>query len=100
MADTTEPKPVAWIYERPHNLGQSVHLNKPDDEYIVSGSFVYPLYSAETVQQLQQRCERLLDVCQTLIAWIDAVPKDMQLPAMPGFDRDEVDAIMAEEVKV
>lgn len=28
------------------------------------------------------------------LAWIDAVPSDTQLPTMPGFDRDAVDAIL------
>lgn len=27
--------------------------------------------------------------------WIDAVPSDLQLPAMPGFDRDYVDSVIA-----
>lgn len=53
----------------------------------------------EQVQQLQQRNKRLTDVCVALLAWIDAVPKEVQLPAMPGFDRDEVDAIIAEAEK-
>lgn len=29
------------------------------------------------------------------LEWIDAVPSDTPLPAMPGFDRDEVDATLA-----
>ena len=29
------------------------------------------------------------------LEWIDAVPKDLPLPAMPGFDRDDVDALLA-----
>lgn len=28
------------------------------------------------------------------LAWIDAVPSDTPLPAMPGFDRDEVDSLL------
>ncbi|MNE84020.1 hypothetical protein D3C80_1808870 [compost metagenome] len=29
-----------------------------------------------------------------LLGWVDAVPRDVVLPAMPGFDRDDVDALI------
>lgn len=29
------------------------------------------------------------------LEWIDAVPANTPLPGMPGFDRDEVDALLA-----
>ncbi|MBQ5183510.1 hypothetical protein B5M10_18625 [Pluralibacter gergoviae] len=29
------------------------------------------------------------------LEWIDAVPSDTVLPAMPGFDRDEVNELIA-----
>ena len=28
------------------------------------------------------------------LEWIDAVPKDIQLPTMPGFDRDWVNGLI------
>lgn len=31
---------------------------------------------------------RLLEVTQAAFQWIDAVPQSVQLPTMPGFDRD------------
>jgi hypothetical protein len=29
------------------------------------------------------------------LEYIDAIPKDIELPAMPGFDRDEADQLLA-----
>lgn len=37
----------------------------------------------------------LLEALQAALEWIDAVPQDVQLPTMPGFDRDWVDGIIA-----
>ena len=34
------------------------------------------------------------------LEWIDAVPKETLLPAMPGFDRDEVDGLLANSLPV
>ncbi|HGW1305894.1 TPA: hypothetical protein ACNMRY_005322 [Klebsiella pneumoniae] len=34
--------------------------------------------------------EQLLSALLAALEWIDAVPSDTVLPAMPGFDRDEV----------
>ena len=36
----------------------------------------------------------LLEALQMALEWIDAVPSDTLLPAMPGFDRDEVNSII------
>ncbi|MCU9527534.1 hypothetical protein [Pseudomonas mosselii] len=33
---------------------------------------------------------------KSLLGLIDTVPRDAALPAMPGFDRDEVDALIEE----
>lgn len=37
----------------------------------------------------------LLKLSEMALEWIDAVPDDAQLPAMPGFDRDWADEIVA-----
>ena len=42
------------------------------------------------------REERLLTALEAALEWIDAVPADIVLPAMPGFDRDDVDGLIAE----
>ncbi len=36
----------------------------------------------------------LLEALQMALEWIDAVPSDTRLPAMPGFDRDEVNNVI------
>lgn len=40
------------------------------------------------------RESRLEGALKLTLAWIDAVPKDTILPAMPGFDRDYVDYLL------
>lgn len=42
----------------------------------------------------RERCKQLEQVCRAMRNWIDAVPKDTVLPAMPGFDRDWADNII------
>lgn len=39
--------------------------------------------------------QAMREALRDALAWIDAVPSDMPLPAMPGFDRDAVDELMA-----
>lgn len=36
----------------------------------------------------------ILEVAKSLLNWIDSVPSDVPLPAMPGVDRDWVDAVI------
>lgn len=36
------------------------------------------------------KCDELLEALEAALEWIDAVPADTVLPAMPGFDRDWV----------
>lgn len=36
------------------------------------------------------------DELKALLKWIDTVPSETVLPAMPGFDRDEVDTLLME----
>lgn len=38
--------------------------------------------------------KELLYWLEAALAWIDAVPSDTQLPAMPGFDREVVDVLI------
>ena len=45
--------------------------------------------------QLIAAAPELLEALQMALEWIDAVPSDTLLPAMPGFDRDEVNSIIA-----
>jgi len=44
-------------------------------------------------------CSELVEALNMTLEWIDAVPMDTVLPAMPGFDRDYVDSILANHAK-
>lgn len=39
--------------------------------------------------------DELLEALNDALAWIDAVPSGTELPTMPGFDRDEVNNLIA-----
>lgn len=54
------------------------------------------LESKVKIKQLETHVERLQWCAKAAIDWIDSVPSDVVLPAMPGFDRDEFDAIIDE----
>lgn len=36
----------------------------------------------------------LVSALEAALAWIDAVPSDVPLPCMPGFDRDDVNILL------
>jgi len=38
----------------------------------------------------------ILEVAKSLLNWIDSVPSDVPLPAMPGVDRDWVDSVICD----
>ena len=45
--------------------------------------------------QLISAAPDLLEALQAAMDYIDAIPKDVVLPAMPGFDRDWVDGVIS-----
>ena len=47
----------------------------------------FPVYAADGP-------ETLVSALEAALAWIDAVPPTLALPAMPGFDRDEADELI------
>ncbi|VDS07530.1 hypothetical protein PARHAE_00707 [Paracoccus haematequi] len=61
---------------------RKVEGDAPDQTEVSSGPSAAPTDNTALVEAL--------DVC---LEWIDAVPSDTPLPAMPGFDRDWVDNI-------
>lgn len=45
--------------------------------------------------QLRDAAPDLLEALRAALEWIDAVPPETVLPTMPGFDRDDVNIIIA-----
>lgn len=46
------------------------------------------------IKSLQNEVKDLREVAKAMREWIDAVPKDTPLPAMPGFDREWADGVI------
>lgn len=42
-----------------------------------------------------EKRDDLLELALAMMEYIDAIPKDLVLPAMPGFDRDWADEIIS-----
>lgn len=55
----------------------------------------YDLLSAN--KRLEEENAALREALTMALQWIDALPPDIQLPTMPGFDRDSVDDLLAKE---
>jgi len=51
--------------------------------------------SQDKIDQLEAHNRALVEVALAMREWIDAVPSDTVLPAMPGFDRDWADSIIS-----
>ena len=49
----------------------------------------------EEIATLIKQRDALIAVATAALDWIDAVPRDIQLPAMPGFDRDWAEGVIA-----
>ncbi|HAV1601558.1 TPA: hypothetical protein JG832_002448 [Enterobacter hormaechei subsp. xiangfangensis] len=45
---------------------------------------------------MSEQKQKLRAALMAALEWIDAVPSDLPLPTMPGFDRDEVNDLLAE----
>ena len=47
-----------------------------------------------TASQKSASIADLADAVRSLLAWVDTVPKELPLPAMPGIDRDWVESLL------
>lgn len=55
--------------------------------------------SAGLPYSLKDKMADLLEVAKAMREWIDAVPVDVALPSMPGFDRDWADSVLEDAEK-
>jgi len=78
--------------------GEQVLIRKERDELKQQLEAFKAISAAEMNWQLELRAanERLREVATCLLEWIDAVPADIELPTMPGVDRDWVNLVLAE----
>jgi hypothetical protein len=49
---------------------------------------------SDALTYYETRSKNLEEVAMAMRDWIDAVPSDTVLPAMPGFDRDWADNVI------
>ena len=77
MSDTTNTPET--------NNARRVCLDKHLPKYVVS---------ANLAEKLERERDELREVAAALREWIDAIPKETALPAMPGVDRDWVDSVI------
>lgn len=71
------------------------------EDFTVDGEiFVDHICNAEVINGVSHNANliaaapELLSALQAALEWIDAVPSDVVLPTMPGFDRDWVDQVI------
>jgi hypothetical protein len=64
------------------------------DDYI-SYNFEYSENSEDYDTNTKVLLQDMLELMYYAFEWIDAVPEETPLPAMPGFDRDWADDLMA-----
>lgn len=54
----------------------------------------YRVRSTNAAKQLQGRVMTNIEQLKAQLVWIDSVPRNAELPAMPGFDRDDVNELI------
>ena len=52
-----------------------------------------------TIESMSKDIDGLLELVGALREWVDAVPDDVELPTMPGHDRDWADEIIGNAKK-
>lgn len=54
----------------------------------------FHIYQKMKKEDILSKALELADVAESMRDWIDSVPKDIELPVMPGFDRDWADRVI------
>ena len=107
MTPKTEHTPTPWFVDgrgnyggmlfNIHGSGQNPELPEPCQSVCCAtgkGDTEYILLCVNSHANLVKELRASIDNCAMMLEWIDAVPKETQLPAMPGFDRDYVTVCM------
>ena len=81
-----------WEVKTPNYSFQTI-----ESEYgkVCTLSHQFGTDEAEANAHLIAAAPELLEALEMALEWIDALPKEIQLPEMPGFDRDEIDNLIA-----
>ena len=79
-----------WANQWPVIISEST-----GDEIVGTEGFYTELDKDIANARLASCAPELLEALETALEWIDAVPVDTQLPAMPGFDRDAVNDLIS-----
>lgn len=78
-----------WIRDQEHNIVANVSVPIGTDDAKCRAEKINPC--KECVDSIVRACnsrDELLSLVNACFEWIDAVPQETQLPAMPGIDRD------------
>lgn len=91
------PGPWGWFTSNSHMRLSSLTTGRDGDVVgaykAADGMAVVSVKKSDA--DLIAAAPELLEALQAAMEWIDAVPQDIQLPTMPGFNRDWVDGIIA-----
>lgn len=71
-------------------FGPTLGQSRPNGRLIAAAPDLYRI-----AHQQREVMRKLESDLRAALEWIDAVPSETVLPAMPGFDRDEVDSNLA-----
>jgi hypothetical protein len=71
----------------------------PDSQAIVDKAKSDEIAELRAALAQPAKPTQLLDVIRAYREYVDALPQDLVLPAMPGFDRDWADAVEAKAVE-
>ena len=72
----------------------------PEKDEFIEGTISYPAVNQPDHCPATDGTSQLIDALKSALEWIDAVPSNTPLPAMPGFDRDAVDSLIDAQQKV
>lgn len=77
------------------SMATSVVMNEFGDILCGVGTYMTSTEEDYANANLIAAAPDLLEALQAAMDYIDAIPKDVVLPAMPGFDRDWVDGVIS-----